>query len=89
MVIDDVCCGTVTPSTSATIGVTTKWRHRKVRICLFGCFGHSGLLFEGLDFSDYRTNASELDMAHLHMMLSSGGTGARLVLKLPSLCPSL
>ena len=52
-------------------------------------FGHSGLLSEGLDFSDYRTNASELDMAHLHMMLSSGGTGARLVLKLPSLCPSL
>ena len=28
-------------------------------------FGHSGLLFEGLDFSDYRTNASELEMAHL------------------------
>ena len=26
-------------------------------VFLFG-FGHSGLLFEGLDFSDYRTNAS-------------------------------
>ena len=51
-------------------------------------FGHSGLLFEGLDFSDYRTNASELEMAHLQMMLSSGGTGARLALMLPSRCPS-
>ena len=51
-------------------------------------FGHSGLLFEGLDFSDYRTNASELEMAHLQMMLSSGGTGARLALMPPCRCPS-
>ena len=28
-------------------------------------FGHNGLLFEGLDFSDYRTDASELEMVHL------------------------
>ena len=28
---------------------------------LFG-FGHNGHLFEGLDFSDYRTKASELEM---------------------------
>ena len=51
-------------------------------------FGHSGLLFEGLDFSDYRTNASELEMAHLQVMLSGGDTGARLALMLPSRCPS-
>ena len=66
MVIDDVCCGTVTPSTSATIGVTTRWRHRKVGICPFWLvLDIVASLFEGLDFSDYRTNASELEMAHL------------------------
>ena len=55
-------------------------------VFLFG-FGHSGLLFEGLDFSDYRTNASELEMAHLQTMLSSGGTGARIALMIPFQCP--
>ena len=44
---------------------------------LFG-FGHSGLLFEGLDFSDYRTNASEFEKMHLLAVLSSGGTGERM-----------
>ena len=56
-------------------------------VFLFG-FGHSGLLFEGLDFSDYRTNASELEMTHLQTMLSSGGTGARMARMILSQCPS-
>ena len=87
MVVDDVCCGTVTPSASATFGVTTKWRHRKAGICPF-CLvldivasSLRGWTFQ----TNYRTNASEFERMHLLAVLSSGGTGERMLTLILSL----
>ena len=51
-------------------------------------FGHNGHLFEGLDFSDTELTHQNSKWCILRLMLSSGGTGAKLVPKLPSQCPS-